>query len=169
MSRLDRKRGRFHNDFETDEINRALAGWQSVNGDTVDYYRFDREDSVENDIYDEGSGQGKVYKLIPEVPVLHVIHTEGPNADTENGFYYNDDLHLTASFDLLDRVGLKGMDLDHQTFLKDRLVYDERVWRITSISVLGQIQRRDVIVSMEATQVHRDELVDDAQFSWVTR
>lgn len=169
MSRLDRKRGRFHNDFETDEINSALADWQSINGDTVDYYRFDREDSVEHDVYDEGTGQGKVYKPITEVPVLHVIHTEGPNEDTENGFYYNDDLHVTASYDLLERVGLQGMDVNHQTFLKDRLVYDGRVWRITSLAVLGQIQRRDVIVSIEATQVHRDELVNDAQFSWVTR
>lgn len=169
MSRLDAKRGRFHNDFETDEINRGLAGWQAVNGDTVDYYRFDSENSVVDDVYDEGDGVGKSYVEIDSVPVLHVIHTEGSQEDTENGFYYNDDLHVTASFDLLDRVGLKSMDIDHQTYLKDRMVYDGRVWRITAVSVLGQIQRRDVIVSIEATQVRHDELVNDAQFSWVTR
>jgi len=33
------------------------------------------------------------------------------------------------------------------------------------INVLGQIQRRDLIVSIEATQVRGDELVNDAQFA----
>lgn len=165
MGKLDWKRGRFSADWETSEIHRALRGYQNNYGDSVAYYRFDREDSVVNDIYDEGAGVGKVYKTPFDLPVLHVIHQDGPNEDTETGFYYNDDLSLTASFDQLSRIGITQADVLHQNYLKDRLVYDGKVFRVTHMDVMGQIQRLDIVIGINATQVKPDELVNDEQFA----
>lgn len=165
MGRLDHKRGRFHADFETNEIQDALEGHHRQVGDTVSWYRFDRDDSEMNDIYDEGDGVGKVYNGPYTVPILHVTREEGLNQDTDIGFYYNDDVHMTASFAQLVAVGFTKMDIEHQTYLKDRVVYDGRVFRVTRIEVLGQIQRRDIVVGIDLTQVKPDELVNDQQFA----
>jgi hypothetical protein len=61
-------------------------------------------------------------------------------------------------------VGLTRLDIEHQNFLKDRILYDDRIFRISSIEILGQIQERDIIVSIACTEVKPDELVNDPQF-----
>jgi hypothetical protein len=95
---------------------------------------------------------------------LHVTHVEGGNEDRQQGQYYNDNLYLTASFDQLKRLGMTELDLQHQTYLRDRIVYDYRVFRVTRLQVMGQIQRRDVIVSIEGSQVKPDEMLNDIGF-----
>lgn len=166
MGRLDWKRGRFNTDtWETKEINGALRGYQSTQVyDEVEYYRFSHRLSEMGDIYDEGVGVGKVFRLPVTVPVLHVNHEEGVNENTDEGFYFNDDLYVTASFDQLYRTGLVFQDIHTQKYLKDRIVYDTRVFRVTNMSILGQVRERDVIVAIRATQVKPDELVNDPQF-----
>ena len=165
MSRLDWKRGRFNVDYEQNEINAALRGRQNEIGDTVDWYRFDRENSVIDDIYDEGTGSGKHFRGPFTVPVMHVVREEGMAEENPEGLYYSDSIHVTAAFDQLRRAGFSFVDLDHQKWLKDRIVYDDRVFRVTRLEVLGQVKRRDVIVSIDALQERGDELVNDAQFA----
>lgn len=166
MSRLDWKRGRFDSDFETNEMNQGLRGFQSAQaGDAIDYYRFDRVASQIDDVYDEGDGAGRVYHPSVVVPVLRAVHDEGENANTDTGFYFNDNIYVTASFNQVFRTGLTFEDIRHEDYLKDRLVYDNKVFRVTQIHVMGQIQRRDVIISIEGTQVKADELVTDTQFA----
>ena len=166
MGRLDWKRGRFDSDFETGEIHRGLRGHQSAQiGDEVQYYRLDFEHSQMDDLYDEGTGYGRVYHPPVDLPCLHVTHDEGENQDTDTGFYFNDNLYITASFDQVYRTGLTLMDIEHQRFLKDRILYDGRVFRVTQIHILGQIQTRDIVVSIEGTQVKPDEMVNDPQFA----
>lgn len=165
MGRLDWKRGRFNSDFETQEIHHGLRGYQnSQAGDHVLYWRFDFENSEIDDIYDEGFGEGKVYRPPVDLQVLHATHDEGGNQNTDMGFYFNDNLYVSASYDQLYRTGLTFQDVDHQTYLKDRVLYDGRVFRVTQMSILGQIRNRDTIVSIEGTQVKPDELVNDPQF-----
>lgn len=165
MSRLDHKRGRFHADFETNEIHDALEGWQGLVGDYVDYYRFNAEASVMNDIYDEGDEVGKVYKGPFRTPMIHVTREEGLNQDTDTGFYYNDEIHMTGGFNQLVDVGWTWLEIEHDDYLRDRIVYDRRVYRVTRIENLGQIQGRDIVVGIDCTQVKPDELVNDAQFA----
>jgi hypothetical protein len=62
-------------------------------------------------------------------------------------------------------VGIRYVFVHRADYLRDRIVYDNKVFRVMKINVLGQIQRRDLIVSIEATQVRGDELVNDAQFA----
>ena len=166
MGRLDWKRGRFNADFETNQINGGLRGYQNTQaGDQIDYYRFSHVLSEMNDVYDEGDGAGKVYRPPVTVPVLHVNHNEGPNEDLDTGFYFNDDLYITASFDQLFRTGLVFQDIRTNKYLKDRIVYDTRVFRVTDMNIVGQIDERDIIVGIQASQVKPDELVNDPQFA----
>lgn len=165
MSRLDRKSGRFSADFETNEIHTSMADWQHPNGTTIDYYHFNAANSVMNDIYDEADGTGRAYDVFPNMPVLQVIREEGRNENRPEGFYYNDTLHVTAAFDQIRRAGLSRLDVEHEKWLNDRIVYDNRVFRITNIEIRGQIRNRDLVVGIDATQVKPDELIDDAQFA----
>ena len=165
MSRLDYKRGRFSPDSETNEIEAGLRGYQDNFGDLIDYFRFMREASVMHPIYDEGTAVGRVYNGPIALPVLQVVHEEAGNEDTDTGFYFSDDLHVTISFEAFKRAGFPHPDLATSDYLRDRIVYDKKVFRVMKISVLGQIQRRDLIVSIEATQVKGDELVNDQQWA----
>jgi hypothetical protein len=164
MGRLDFGSGRFDADYETNDIHEALQGWASEFGDKVLYYRYWGEHSQVHDIWDEASGVGRVWHPPHEVEVLHVTHVEGGNQDRQQGQYYNDNLYLTASFEQLKRLGMTELDLQHQTYLRDRIIYDYRVFRVTRLQVRGQIQQRDVIVSIEGTQVKPDEMLNDIGF-----
>jgi hypothetical protein len=165
MARLDWKRGRFSLDYEQNEVDASLRGRQDETGDTVNWYRFDREDSEVSDIYDEGYGEGLVFRGPFPVPMMHVVREEGSDQNTPEGQYWNDTIHATASFRMLERAGFTFLDLEHQNYLRDRFVYDDRVFRVTRMEVLGQIQRRDVVVSLDATELKGDELVNDKQFA----
>ena len=168
MSRLDWKRGRFDSDkYETQEIHRGIRGFQSAQVyDEIQYYRFLRTASESHDIYDEAAGEGRVYRPPVTVPCLHVTHDEGESQAGDTGFYVNDNVYVTASFDQLYRTGLTFQDVQHESYLKDRFTYDNKVFRITHIHVLGQVARgRDIVLSIEGTQIKPSELVNDQQFA----
>lgn len=165
MGRLDFGSGRFDSDFETNEIYESLRGWQTEWGDRALYYRYWATESQIHEIWDEATGVGRVWHPAHEIEVLHATHIEGGNEDrSETGQYYNDSLYMTASFQQLKRLGMTEMDLLYQSYLNDRIVYDYRVFRVTRIQVMGQIQRKDVVVSIEGTQVKPDEMANDNQF-----
>lgn len=160
------KGGRFSVDFETSSIYGGLRDWQRWTGDQIYYYRFAYDQSSVDPVYGEAdSPKGRVYFGPNIIPALHVIHIEGDNDNTEMGFYTNDRAHVTMSFDQVKRMGLDRMDLSTQNYLKDRFVYDTKVFRVTSFQILGQIQQRDIIVAIDATQVKPDEMVNDVQFA----
>lgn len=166
MGRLDWKtHGRFNANYETTDIMGVLRGRQTEVGETVQYYRFSHADASGDDLYDEGTGQGRMFNGPYRIPALHVVHNQGPAQDTTQGLYTVDNLHITASFDSLRKMGFTDQDIEHEKYLTDRVVYDNSVFRITSISVLGQIQDRDIIVSLEGVQLKPDELVNDVQFA----
>lgn len=162
---MDYKRGRFNPDYETDKILGALDGFQAVDGDWADYYRFDSTLSQMDDVYDEPTGTGLAYLAPVRIQAIHVEHVEGANEDSENGFYYNDDLAAIVAFDKVLQAGMDYADIMTGNYIKDRMVYDRKVFRVRQISIRGQMQKRDIIVAISATQVKPDELVWDAQFA----
>lgn len=170
MGRLDWKvRGRFNVDYETTDIMSVLRGRQEEIGERVDYYRFAYADTSGDDLYDEGTGLGKIFNGPFRVPALHVIDSQGPADDTNQGLYAVNNLHVTCSFDALRRMGFTDQDIDNEQYLTDRIVYDTKVFRVESVAVLGQIQSRDIIVGIECVQLMPDELVNDAQFTTWTQ
>jgi hypothetical protein len=94
-----------------------------------------------------------------------VNHIEGQNENGQNGFYYNDDLDASIAFDSFISVGMSMADIMTGNYLKDRVYYDRKIFRVTQLSVLGQIQQRDIMVGLSATQMKPDELVNDVQFA----
>lgn len=165
MSRVDFKRGRWNPDSETDQIFQAMRGWQSVDGDWVNYYRFDEAHSEIHAIYDEPTGNGLRYLAPVRVEALHVTHVEGGNEDSDRGFYYNDDLDVVVPFDLFIQAGMSNADINTGNYLKDVVVYDQKVFKIKTIAIRGQLQQRDIIVGITGTQYKPDELVWSPQFS----
>lgn len=166
IDRAGWKGGRFSVDYETASIYGGLRDWQRWTGDEVSYFRFAYEQSNRDPVYGEAQPpNGRVYFGPNLIPALHVIHIEGDNDNSVEGFYYNDRAHVTMSFDQLKRLGLNHMDIQNANYLKDRFVYDGKVFRVTSMQILGQIQRRDIIVSIDATQVKPDEMTGDLQFA----
>lgn len=164
MGRLDYESGRFDADFETNDINRALRGYQTDFGDVVQYWKFWHEQSDKHELWDEPSGSGLMFHEPVDIPVFHATHVEGGIERRSEGAYYNDDLYVTASFDVLRRLGYSDIDIQHYAFQRDRVVYDWRVFRITRIQVTGQIRQRDLVLSFEGTQVKPDEMTNDPQF-----
>lgn len=165
MSRMDYKRGRWNPDSETDQILQAMRGWQSVDGDWIAYFRFDEAHSEIHPVYDEPTGDGLKWLAPVRVECMHVTHVQGSNEDSDRGFYYNDDLSATVAFDLFIQAGMTQADIDTGNYLKDRVIYDRKVFRIKTISIRGQMQQRDITVEITGTQAKPDELVWDQQFA----
>jgi len=165
MGRLDWKRGRWSADQETDRMFKAMRGWRDVSGDWIDYYRFDQASTILDPIYDEAIGSGRIYKPAVRVPCMHVQDIKGENENTDTGFYYNDTLVATIAFDQFTGVGMSHADILTGNYLNDRLYYDQRIFRVVQLSIRGQIQQRDIIVGLDATQMKPDELVDDQLFA----
>jgi hypothetical protein len=165
MSRLDRKRGRFDAVYETGLAADAMLDHQDVYGDWADYYRYSREESTFHPIYDEPASGGRVFHGPIRVPVIRLIREEG-NPDREpGGLYWTDSLHVTVPVAGLELAGLEAIDVKHGQYVRDRLVYDDRVYRVTRISVLGQIRRRDLVAGIDAIQLKPEDLVGDTQFA----
>lgn len=165
MARVDSKRGRFNNDQATDKILTAMRGYAENNGDWITYYRMNADATVMDPVYDEAVGQGLIYHPPVRVQCIHVIHVEGANENSDRGFYYNDDLDAKIAFDLFIQAGMTMADIATGNYLKDRVLYDRKLFRVTQLAVEGQIQERDIIIGLSATQLKPDELVNDVQFA----
>jgi hypothetical protein len=166
MSRADRKsHGRFKTDAETNRIESGLEAATHATGDFILYYHLDPAKSEFDDIYGEAINAGRVYYAPVALPCIHVTHTRGENKWGELGAYYNDSLNAILAYKAFAESGLPFADIDTGQYENDRIIYDQKVFRITTFSVRGQIQQRDTIISMDATQMKPDELHDDTQFA----
>jgi len=164
MSRLDGKIGRWNADVETDQIYTAMEGWRQVSGDWVDYYKFNAPSTIVDTIYDEAVGQGRLYFPRVRIPVLHATIVPGENQNTDKGFYYNDTLVITCAFNQFTKTGMDYADVLQGNYLKDRIYYNQKVFRTVLMAPSGKIQERPTMIRIEATQLKPDELIDDVQF-----
>jgi len=164
MSRLDWKNGRWTADVETDQIYMAMRGWRDVSGDWIDYYRFDAASTTINDIYDEAVSPGRVFGSPVRIPVLHVTVIPGDNQNTEYGFYFNDTLVIICAFDQFTMTGMDYADVLQGNYLKDRVYYNQKIFRTLSMTPAGKIQQRPTMIRIECTQLKPDELVEDSQY-----
>lgn len=165
MSRIDHKRGRLNADQATDKMFQAMRGYAENNGDWISYYRFDEAATVTDPVYDEAVGQGMIFLPPVRVECLHVTHIDGGNENGDMGFYYNDDLVASIAFDLFVQAGMTMADIETGNYIKDRVLYDRKLFRVKTLSNEGQIQQRDIVIGLEATQIKPDELVNDVMFA----
>lgn len=164
MSRLDWKAGRWTADVETDQIYMSMRGWRDVSGDWIDYYRYNEAATQVDDIYDEAAYPGRIYYPPVRIPVLHVTLIPGENQNTDMGFYYNDTLHIICAFDQFTTTGMDYADVEEGNYLKDRVYYNQKVFRTLTMAPSGKIQERPTMITIDCTQLKPDELVDDVAF-----
>lgn len=165
MARIDWKKGRWTADQETDRIYKAMRGWRDVSGDWIDYYRYNEAATVIDPIYDEATGAGRIYGSRTRVPVLHVVLIVGDNENTDMGFYFNDTLEVICAFDQFTGVGMDYAEVKTGDYLKDRIYYNQKIFRVVQIQPRGKIQQRPTLIHISATQLKPDELVDDTLFA----
>ena len=165
MTRIDSKRGRLNSDQATDKIFQAMRGYAANNGDWISYYRYDDASTVMDSVYDEAINGGLQFSPAVRLQCLHVTHIEGSNENSDRGFYYNDDLDAKIAFDLFLQAGMTMADIQTGNYLKDRVLYDRKLFRVTQLAVEGQIQERDIMIGLSATQIKPDELVNDTMFA----
>lgn len=165
VGRLDWKRGRWSAEVETQKIANGLRGYQPAFGDVVTYFRFDYERSQRHTIYDESVQAGRVFDGPIDLPVLDVTHVLGETEQDDGGFYTNDRLRASAVFRQISRTGLTDGDLRNGGYLRDRLAYDGKLFRVLEMRILGQIVRSDVTVEINAVQLKLDEITNDPQFA----
>jgi hypothetical protein len=165
MGRLDWKRGRWSAEVETQRIADGLRGYQPAFGDHVTYYRYDYERSQRHPVYDEAVSAGRIFSGPIDLPVLDVTHAMGEDELAEGGFYTVDAIQVNCSFRQIARTGLTHADLRNGSYLRDRLAYDGKLFRVLEMRILGQLQRSDVSVEINATQLKHDEIVNDPQFA----
>ncbi len=166
MSRIGWKGGRFNVDYETQEIYKGLRDWQRWTGDQAEYFRFAYDQSNKDPVYGEATApSGRVFFGPLLIPALHVVHTESAVEEMPEGFTYHDRVHVTCSFDMLKRTGLELLDIQTQNYLKDRIIYDNKVFRVYNVQILGQIQQKDIIVTFDGTQLKPEDMINDLQFA----
>lgn len=165
MVRLDWKRGRWTAEVETQKIAEGLRGWQPAWGDQISYYRWNYSASTRHSVYDEAIEGGRVFHGPVEVPVLSAVHVETEDALAEGGFYTNDQIQVNANFRQLARTGLTRADLRTNSYQRDRIAYDGALFRVLEMRILGQIQRHDVAVVINAVQIKSDEIPNDPSFA----
>lgn len=164
MSRIDWKNGRWSADVETDQIYMAEQGWRDVSGDWIDYYRFNPTATIVDPVYDEATGSGRQYMPRVRIPVLHATIVPGENQNTDMGFYYNDTLSVICAFDQFVNTGMDYADVLQGNYLKDRIYYNQKVFRVLLMAPSGKIQQRPTMVRIDCTQLKPDELIDDTMF-----
>ncbi|MCC3766044.1 hypothetical protein [Streptomyces sp. UNOC14_S4] len=164
MTRADRKRGRWSRAQASATIDRGLRAWATKTGDALTWYRYAPETSQADDVYDEGTGRGRIFWGPITVPLLSAYRDQGQADRTEQGLYQVAPLQVTASLRQMERVGLTAPDLYNYRYLRDWIGYDGRLFRIEDMQVLGRLNRRDTVVAMTFSEIKADELTSDPLF-----
>lgn len=164
MARIDSHSGKATSDFETTRIYEAQRGWEKNYGDTVLYFPFDRSKTTFDDVYDEVTGPGRVYKTAVQLACQHVTVVPGPQEWDSQGAYQSNALRAVCSYEIFTRSGMVLADIHTERYTFDRIVYKDKVYRVTRIDEEGQIQERPTVVAIDANQLRPDELIED--LSW---
>ncbi len=165
-------RGRFFPPkYDMRRQDRDIELHQRAFGMVVQWYFFNVEDSVIDDLYDEGADTpvtgGRRWRGPLPVPVLSAVRQEGFKSTSDDGMYTLDTIDIRLSHEQARRVGLlPNMDQNTELHLRDRVVYDNRVFGLRNIQVTGQAESsgHDVMVRILGVQVRPDELVNDPDF-----
>lgn len=157
----------FSTDFEQESIDSGISAQQRETGVQVQWYFFDRQNSRIDTLYDEDdSTAGRSWKGPYPIPVLQATRTEGSLEDAGEGGYVVDSVTLVLGYRQAVDAGLSPAPDRTRNHLKDRFVWDGKVWAPSSIvarNLLGGRGTRAVIMVM-ATEVRDDEMVNDPQF-----
>ena len=158
----------FDTRYEQESIDFGMAEQQDETGFTVPWWFYDGVKSRVDDVYGEGSfgTTGRRWKGPFPMPVYHVTRSEGTNVNPDGGFYTVGQIQISMSYRQAVNAGfLPAPDRTNQ-HLKDRFIFDAKVWEPSSIqarNLLGRGGTQSMVIVI-ATEVMPDEMDDDADF-----
>lgn len=172
--RSSKHEGRFDLDYESLSIYEGIAeDVGGMVGQEVNWYRWQEYYLEENmgviadDIYDVSSSsvaEGRRWMLPFKMPAVMAQITRGGNYFNERGLYTTDNLKLVVNAGDALRL-LPGLVGDNPTdFLKDRVEYRSQIFSPIKVSPRGAFGARWAVVTIELTEVNKEELVNDPQF-----
>lgn len=159
--------GRFDHNYELANVFEAMdADLQRFAGQYVNWHRFDAENSTMDPIYDVGSDEGgrRFYRPFL-LPVLGADLQEGVEVNTGQGSYTTDVCHIVVSYEHAEKAGLLNLAKNWRLYLGDRFIYNDVVFQVRSIQVLGPVRDRYEVLGIDGWQVNPEELINDPQFS----
>src|ERR1035441_1159716 len=114
----------------------------------------------------DAKSQGKFNTDVETSKVLDVLTDYGKGQGDWLDYYHLDEENAASiSYRLFEQAGMTEADIRDGRYERDRVVYKEKVFRITTLNIQGQIQRREIIVGLEGSQLKPDELVGDVAFA----
>lgn len=149
------------------ELNRVDHGLTHVAqkewGTAIEWYRYDENASVVDDLYDVGASRAWKPPLL--MPALWATREEGRDTHDQDGLYTTDVLRCAVAMHAM-RDLLHWTDLPEtiESFLKDRIRYDHKVFTVASFQLQGQLGDRDAILGITAHEVRDDQFVFDVDF-----
>ena len=156
---------RFTVESELSRIDRGLTSdAQKEWGLTVEWFRFDQENTDVDDIYDVGAARRWKPPLL--MPTLWVIREEGSDTFDQEGLYTTETLQVAVAKHVLrDKLHWVDLDRNVRERLNDRLRFEGHVYTISSFQLQGQLLRRDTIIGIMANKVRSDQYVWDPEFT----
>jgi hypothetical protein len=153
--------------FEQESIDAGLAAQQEETGTTLFWWFFNPHASRVDPVYDEGSmASGLRWQGPYPIAAYSATRTEGAKQMTDEGFYTVDTITVWLSYRQAANHGLLPEADRTNQHLKDRFVWDGKVWspeNIVSRNLLSGGGTRAMIV-VTAVEVKPEEMVNDVDF-----
>lgn len=169
MSRAGQPGGRFDARYEAHSVSAgARDDLEQPFGQNVEWWAYDVAAQQVDSVYDVGvpAVGGRVWKGPYRLPVIsaHQIQGKTPQQNHE-GFFNADRLRLVVRVDTARQVGLKHIADHPDQLLADRVQWRGQVYKPEGVQPRGIVGHdRYLIVSIDATQIRPDELINDPSF-----
>lgn len=164
--RASAPKGRFTTDYELESIHTGIdQDLQRPVGMTLDWYRFDPINTVKDPIYDVGASTGGRRWVFPamHIPAITAVIHQGMTVQNNRGFYQSDVLRATFNASDIKEL-LPNLRTDPTPYYLDRVVYLGEVFTVTRIYLRGNVANDWTVMTFDANQVNKEELVNDPQF-----
>jgi len=165
--------GRFKIDFENKSINEGMVDeLRDPVGTSVQWWLWDHQRYLDHpteyldpiyDVSNQTDGFGRLWHNPFELPVILAQQIRGNNVMNERGFYVVDTLRLVVAVDDVARL-LPKLLSDPSTHIKDRIVFQDRVFIPSRVNPRGRYANNYAVVTIDLTMVNSEELVNDPQF-----
>jgi hypothetical protein len=133
-------------------------------GQTIDWWRWDPTDTVVDNVYDVGSiNGGRLWYPPIKLPCVNAVIFQGVSMQNERGFYNTDVMRITINMEDVEKLIPTVLTIT-DSFLKDRIVYRGQVFRPTHFYPRGLIKDKYTLLTLDASQINSEELVNDSQF-----
>jgi hypothetical protein len=160
------EQGRFNLPYERKTIASGIDyDLQRQVGQEIAWWRFDREATTVDEIYDVGaSSGGRRYKDPLIILTLSAVIMQGQVRENDRGYYNTDTLRATVNITELDTKLRDSLSGSLNEYLLDRIVYRNEVFVPTRVYPRGLLGDSYTVFTIDADQVNAEQLVNDPQF-----